>query len=317
MALQNQTKKLATLAWSALGAISVVIGIISGVPVLADMTRPDVARLAFYDGDEAAITLNSAEDVSPRRVVAAKKIRVEGWVRLAPRETLTLVADVVDLGRYGFLGPGDIAIAAREIRGGLIDVSGADGANADLPGQAGGAGESAGRVTIVAAALRDVSIRGRGGMGGNGLAGQDGADGADARCKRFGGSSPAGNGAPAQAGGAGGLGGAPGLVEIVTHDAASRPDIDLAPGRGGAGARAGRPGKGGKACGDQSGGVDGQLASDGADGEDGAPGAAPLIRRLSDVALQGLSAKIRTASVDPNFSSLTVREMASAAQPGT
>ena len=49
----------------------------------------------------------------------------------------------------------------------------------------------------------------------------------------------------------------------------------------------------------------------------GAPGAAPLIRRLSDVALQALSAKIRTASVDPNFSSLTVREMASAAQPGT
>lgn len=220
--------------------------------------------------DERVLDANGRIDMPVDGIVVARHIRVVGHVLL--NGPTVLIANEIEFTPNSriWAPSGEITVIAPHIKGGVFDVSGANGRSARQAGAAGREGENAGAAYLASAQFDDVTVVGNGGVGADGQRGYVGAAGRNGFC------GPRGFGLAerGKTGGAGGDAGNGGTAALITvWYGKSPPRIEADVGKAGAPGRGGPGGRGGAGCKGVRGSQDAQSAgNEGAAGRVGSKG---------------------------------------------
>jgi hypothetical protein len=216
------------------------------------------------------LVLDASGPPAGARLLVAEQIRVRGTVELGPGSVLAANAIDFEPDSRIRVPSGELTVLGSAIRGGVFDVSGAQGPDGVEPGMGGADGGSGGRLVLAGGQLHEVRILADGGTAGHGASGAPGQAGRHGRCGPDG-FRMAERGAAGSDGGDGGRGGAGGVVLVWYGDHA--PEITTAGGAPGTGARGGAGGRGGAGCDGVRGSQPAQVAgNEGKPGHAGIPG---------------------------------------------
>lgn len=280
-----------------IGALAAILGLVLGAKELYQWSRPSPEDYKITQSERSLlIDANNIHLEWPH--VEANEIIIDGQQVDVPRNAM-LVANNIKLSGGSSLHGTEFSIITSKISGGLIDVSGDNGAHGRL--EVNGrtspeTGQEGGSLWLLAAIVDSTLIRANGGTGGNGLNGRDGtpgrpgADGRNGDCAGFGGYKGAQAGSDGHPGGAGengqngADGGRGGTVDLFVPTG-YRPNAEVSGGTGGsggiggAGGSGGPGGRGGSGCvglgGSQPNEKNGRPGSPGPSGSNGNDGDSP------------------------------------------